>query len=260
MLNLEKLSLNICIQRFFPHESFIDGNNLKNDMINHMPKLNQFVFSIHSNINHGNHLLHLPSNDDIQHTFKDLEDYQIVSYLHYFPKNKISQCHIYSYPYNMNSLYRITNSFPGGLFQFVHKVSLFDEYPFEHEFFIRISQTFPYLKTLIIDNDLPQNYKQNQQSNTNHRNVPILKYPCLTLLSLYGSHDDYLEQFLDENRTCLPDHVKLNVNYCTLQEVTNNFTRASTRINCEKIGFVYEIDKDDVPNHFYLYFPHVKKL
>jgi hypothetical protein len=252
MSNLEELFLNIAINRHFPHESFIDGNNLKNDMIDHLPKLNQFVFSIHSNIEHENYLLHLPSNDDIQNTYKDLENNQIISYIHYFLKENMSQYHIYSYPYQKDTLHRLTNSFPGGLFQFVHHVSLFDEYPFEHEFFIRISQAFPYLKTLKISNDSPKNDKQHQQS--------IIKYPYLTRLDFYDSHNDYLQEFLDENRTYLPDHVILDVAYCAFRQVTNNFTRASTRINCKKIRLPYKIHKDNVPDHCYHYFPHVKIL
>ena len=66
-----------------------------------MPKLNKFVFSIHSNL-YLDDLIHLPSNEDIQRTFKDLEDHQIISYIDYFPNDKIGQCHIYSHPYTMN--------------------------------------------------------------------------------------------------------------------------------------------------------------
>ena len=251
MFNLEELFLNILINLYFPRESFIDGNNLKNDIIDHLPKLNQFVFSIHSNIEHDNYLLHLPSSDDIRNTYRDLKNNQMNSYTHYFPQEKISQCHIYSYPYKMDTLHRLNNSFPGGLFQFVHNVSLFDEYPFEHEFFIRISQSFPYLKKLKISNESPQNNKQHQQSN--------IKYPYLTRLDLSDAHDDYIEEFLDENRTYLPDHVILDVHY-SIQEVINKFTRASTRINCKKIRFPYPIDKNQVPDDVYLYFPQMKKL
>lgn len=247
MSNLEQLFLDIPMHRSFSHQSFIDGNNLKNEMINHMPKLSQFVFSIHSNIDHDDNLAHIPSNDDVQRTFQD----QTISYIHYFPKQKISQCHIYSYPYQMNSFHRLTNSFPGGLFPSVHKLSLFDEYPFEHEFFIRISQSFPYLRTLIIHNESPQNHKQHRSS--------LVKYPYLAILSVYCAHEDYVEEFLDEHRTCLSNDVKLSVSYGMLRKVTNNFTRASTRINCKKISFLYDIHKDNVPDHFYLYFPHVKK-
>ena len=48
MSNIEQLSLNLIIGRYDPYNSFIDGDNLKKDIICHMPKLNNFVFSIHS--------------------------------------------------------------------------------------------------------------------------------------------------------------------------------------------------------------------
>ena len=149
MSNLQELILHLCIGRRTRHKSFVDENNLKDDIISHMPKLNKFVFSIHSylDFNDSGHSL---SNDGIQRTFKGLEHYRIISYIDYFPNDKIGQCHIHSHPYTMSYLYRLTNSFPGGLFKFVHKVSLIDERPFEYEFFLRIAQAFPFLKTLII--------------------------------------------------------------------------------------------------------------
>jgi hypothetical protein len=44
----------------------------------------------------------------------------------------------------------ITNKFTGEIFEFVTKISLFDEYPFEHEFFIKISKSFPLIKIMFI--------------------------------------------------------------------------------------------------------------
>ncbi|CAF4429762.1 unnamed protein product [Rotaria sp. Silwood2] len=259
MSNLEELFLNISIGLSTPDKSFIDGNDLKRDIINHMPKLNKFVFSIHSNLDVDD-LTHLPSNEDIQRTFKGLEDYQIISYIHYLPDDQIGQCHIYSQPYTMNYLYRLTNSFPGGLFKFVHKVSLYDEYPFEHEFFIRIAQSFPLLGTLSIDNQSPQNHKQCQHLNKDHRNLPVIKYSHLTLLCLDMAHDDYIEQFLIDTKACLSNYISLSVYYPSLQKVTNNFTRDKTRINCAKVNYIYDIDKLNLPQHFHTYFPYVEKF
>ncbi|CAF2514202.1 unnamed protein product [Rotaria sp. Silwood2] len=147
MSNLEELFLNISIGLSTPDKSFIDGNDLKRDIINHMPKLNKFVFSIHSNLDVDD-LTHLPSNEDIQRTFKGLEDYQIISYIHYLPDDQIGQCHIYSQPYTMNYLYRLTNSFPSGLFKFVHN------YP---------SEKFQRLKLIKISKSYGNN--QNHKSN-----------------------------------------------------------------------------------------------
>ena len=84
--------------------------------------------------------MNLPSNEDIQHTFKDFKDNQIISCVDYFQeiRRPYSECHIYSYPYRMNYYENISNNFPDGLFKNVHRVSLFDECSFEHEFFIQI--------------------------------------------------------------------------------------------------------------------------
>jgi len=261
MSNLEELFLNLFLNRNIRlYKSFIDGNSLKNDIINHMPKLNKFAVSIHSNFRYINDSSHLPSNDDIQHTFKGLEDYQIISHIDYLPNRKIGQCHIYSNPYTMNYLYRLTNSFPGGLFRFVRKVSLVDERPFEHEFFIRIAQAFPFLKILIINNQSAQNQKQWQQSNENRSSLPVVGYPHLTILNLYVAHDDYIEQFLVHTKACLSNYIRLYIKYYLLQSLTNNFTRDATRIDCANVQYIYNIAQFDVPRHFHTYFPHIEKL
>ncbi|CAF0915009.1 unnamed protein product [Adineta steineri] len=112
---IQELFLNISIGRCIPDKSFLDRNDLKRDVINHMSKLNKFTFSIHSSLIIDD-LNELPSNENIQCSCKGLEDYQIVSYIHSFPAEGEGQCHIYSQPYTMNSLYGLTNSFPGRLF------------------------------------------------------------------------------------------------------------------------------------------------
>jgi len=67
MSNLEQLGLYI---RVFVDKTFIDGNNLKKNIINHLPQLNQFTFYIHSIMRIRNEI-NLPSTDNIQHTFLD---------------------------------------------------------------------------------------------------------------------------------------------------------------------------------------------
>jgi hypothetical protein len=158
----------------------------------------------------------------------------------------------------MNFLYRLTNSFPGGLFNFVHKVSLFDEHPFEHEFFIRIAQSFLLLRTLSIDNVSPQNHKQYQHLNKDHCSLPVIKYTHLTLLCFHVVHEDYIEQFLIDTKTCLSNYISLRVYYPSLEKVTNNFTRDTTPINCAKVNYIHDIDKLNLPNSFHTYFPSVE--
>ncbi|CAF1013573.1 unnamed protein product [Rotaria sp. Silwood1] len=117
--NLYKLDLHLKIK--YDNE-LIDGNHLEENIINYMPRLNKFIFNIRS-FNYLPNLINLPSNEDIQYTFKDNK---IISCVVYFKKRQY------------------------GLFKYVHKVSLYDEHPFEHEFFLQIAQSFPFMKKLTI--------------------------------------------------------------------------------------------------------------
>ncbi|CAF4566190.1 unnamed protein product [Rotaria socialis] len=69
------------------------------------------------------------------------------------------QCHVYSYPFLMQYYDDITNNIPGGLYRCVRVVSLYDEHPFENEFFIRIAQSFPFMEELSLINRHSQNHK-----------------------------------------------------------------------------------------------------
>ncbi|CAF1289888.1 unnamed protein product [Rotaria sp. Silwood1] len=188
MLNLEELDLHLRVDRY---KGFIDGNDLKENIINYMPRLNKFTFNI-CLFNRTSNQINLRSNEDIQRTFKDFKNNQIISCVDYFQEKKYSYCHIYSYPYRMKYYDNITNNFPGGLFKYVHKVSLYDEHPFEHEFFLQIAQSFPFMKELTVNNCKPQ---KNKLYNDN-KDFSIIEYPYLTSLSLIEVHDDYIEQFL----------------------------------------------------------------
>jgi hypothetical protein len=129
-------------------------------------------------------------------------------------------------------------------------VSLIDEHSFEYEFFIRIAHAFPFLKTLIIDNQSSQNHIQCQQPNENHSSLPIIAYSPLTILSLLVAHDDYIEQLV-HTKTCLSNYINLHINYNRLQKLTNNFTRDVTQINCAKVKYIYDVAKLNVPKHFH---------
>jgi hypothetical protein len=142
MFNLEELHLCLVV---FRKRRFIDGNELTRNILNDMIRLKKFTFNICSNLD-----LHdqtdLISSKDVQHTFKDIKDYHIISSVDYSSQAKEGRCYIYSYPYSLKYYDNITNHFSDGLFQYVSKISLFDEHPFEHEFFLRIAQSFPFIK------------------------------------------------------------------------------------------------------------------
>jgi hypothetical protein len=72
---------------------------------------------------------------------------------------KCGQCHIYLYPYTLTYYHNIINHFPGGLFKCVGEISLYDERPLEHEFFVRITQAFPFITKLSLSNRKAQKLK-----------------------------------------------------------------------------------------------------
>ncbi|CAF3014457.1 unnamed protein product [Rotaria sp. Silwood2] len=94
--------------------------------------------------------MNLLSTDDIQYSFKDFNYDKIISCVNCFPEKQCDECHIYSYPYTQRHYYYIRNNFPWGLFKCVRQVSLYDEHLFQHEFFIRIQKSFPFIEKLTL--------------------------------------------------------------------------------------------------------------
>ncbi|CAF2006009.1 unnamed protein product [Rotaria magnacalcarata] len=253
MSNLEKFSLNLAI---CGKNTFVDGNELKQNIINYMPQLKRFEFYICSHLYLSNQI-NLPSKEDIQHTFRDFKDDQIISYIDYFQKEQYSLCHIYSYSFKLKYYYTITNNFPGGLFKYVHELLFYDERPFEHEFFLQIAQSFPFIKNLSIKNSKPQNNKLCKESKNDNQDFSIIKFPHLINLTLNLAHDNYIEELLFDTRTCLPNNVvHLNIFYHQLKRVTHHFTRDTTRINCAKLNSLC-LGGRRLPKYAKDYFPHV---
>ncbi|CAF0883101.1 unnamed protein product [Rotaria sordida] len=254
MSNLEELGLCLMV---YVNKTFIDGNHLKTKIIKQMPRLNQFTFFITSFINIYNEMS-FPSTEDIQQTFIDFPFNKIISYVDNFPDRKQSQCCIYSYPFLMRYYTGITNNFPGGLFEHVRSVSLFDEQPFEHEFFLRIQKSFPFIEELSLVNHKPQNQKQSYQSNSNNQTLLLIEYSFLNKLYISDVHDDYIEQFLFHTKTYLQNNIIVYVDYESLQRVTYNFTRDSTRTNCAKISKLHLWGQEKRSNSLEEYFPYAK--
>ncbi|CAF1202651.1 unnamed protein product [Adineta ricciae] len=210
-------------------EKFIDGDNLKYDILSRLSHLQQFQFNIYSYIPVDNES-NLPSKEDIENTLIGVGTNEIKLLINYYPKSQMGSCHIYSYlsSHRMKYYFNITNNFPGGLYQNVRKISLFDEYPFEHEFFIRIAQSFPFLQSLSLTNMMPQNDTQDSS---------IVQFLHLLELNFDEIHDDYAEQFLLDTKTHLSNDISLSIEYKQLQRVTHNFTRIATKSNCAKLGY-----------------------
>jgi hypothetical protein len=54
---------------------------------------------------------------------------------------------------------------------------------FEHNFFVRLSQSFPLLKILSLQNTTEQEKKRSYQSNQHEQRFLVVKYPHLTAIS-----------------------------------------------------------------------------
>ncbi|CAF1512487.1 unnamed protein product [Adineta ricciae] len=130
----------------------------------------------------------------------------------------------------------IQSTFQGGSYPFVRIVSLYDERPFEHDFFLRISLAFPLMNRLTVTNQCSQKRKQSMDIN---ENLEIIRYDHLLELDIGRCHDDYTEQFLLHTKTFLHDSISLIVDAESLERVTQNFTRNQTRTNCEKVNEIF---------------------
>ncbi len=124
-----------------------------------------------------------------------------------------------------------------------------DIMPFEHEFFLRIAEFFPFLKILTVINF------HSQVKTNNNPLYSIVEYPNLISLYLWSSHDDYIEQFLHERRAHLPRLTKLAVNYDRLVRVTHNFTRNTAQHNIAQVKELIFERILVLTNHVYNYFP-----
>jgi hypothetical protein len=252
MINLEELELLFEIRRF---EGFVDGNTLK-DIISHIPRLYKFTFNIFSIVIHCDQN-NFPSDECIRKTFECYYDNDIRICINHFQEQKFSQCLIYSYPYKLEFYINVTNNFSGGLFTSVTKVSLYDERPFEYEFFVRIAQSFPFMKELKIRNEKAQNDKHLITLTNDNQPLSIIEYANLTILDVGLVHDDYVELFLLDTKVSLPNNVHLSADYKQLKRVTYNFTRDATRNNCQKLASLhvcpYIVD-ECIKN----YFPHTR--
>ncbi|CAF4153339.1 unnamed protein product [Adineta steineri] len=252
MSNLEKLDLNISVN---VEETFIDGNSLKENILNHMLQLNEFTFDIYSSMSIKNQM-NLPSKEDIQQTFNHFQNTKIISCVDYFLEPyKYGRCHIYTYPSLTNHYEYISKNFPGGLYPYVSVVSLYDEQPFEHGFFIRIAQSFPFMEKSSIFNRYEQNQKDSYTLMNAKSNLSIVKYNYLVELHIDRSHDCYIEEFLCDTKTYFQNNITLWTHYEALQRVTYDFTRDDTRINCTKINDLVLLDEDQYSKSCKDYFP-----
>ena len=228
MSALESLTISLSV---IDRTSFIDGVHLNNEIENRMPHLTTFIFNIHTHNVPFSEDDRRPSSYDTRRTF--IQGTFANCYVDYC-LNGLGQCHVYSVPLPLTNFHGVTNQLPGGQFPHVRVLYVTDTVrPFEHEFFLRISRSFPFLKSITVFNRLEQT--RSEQCLDDGQVSSIVEYSNLIELDLHYASIDYMEQFLIHTRTHWPRLNSLRVQYEHLTRVTENCTNNATRLNCAKV-------------------------
>ena len=245
MTNLEELYLFVSVMRL--NSTYVDGIQLYDQFLLHMPELREFAFNIRTIVFNDNPAIELPSNEDIQRSFVGRIHGPVASHIDTTSTSNRKECHIYSLPYAFDCFVNLTNSFQGGIFDKVRYLKMNDSNPFEFDFFRLISQNFPALKFLYISNSYPQKIKQHLSTS--------IAFPHLTFLNLADAHVDYAEQFLLTKNAYVPRLVNLHIKYKSLAAITNNFTNEVTQFNFTTVKRLDTCDSSVHLENCHLYFP-----
>jgi hypothetical protein len=201
MINLEELTLFLSVLRI--NSTYIGGIQLHDKIFIYMPQLNKFTFNINTAITNMNARIDLSSHEDIQRSFIGKGYGQVGSYFYTESMGIEGRSHVYSLPYQFECFIHLNNFFQRGMFDKVLYLIMNDTRSFEYELFNIISQDFPLLKWLGIDNDEPQKNKQ-------HSSILNI-FSHLILLNLFRAHTDYAEQFLYDKNTSMPRLPNLSI-------------------------------------------------
>jgi hypothetical protein len=227
---------------------FIDGLDLRRDIISYMPNLFQFDFHIRSILENADHI----EIDRIRQSFNQYEQ-SIDCTIDYF-NNGYGQCQIYSLPFIGTRLDFISNRFPlfnvEKRFSNVTMLILFDDIkPFEHVFFQRVARVLPRLKVLEVCNLLQQEEKENQATNNS------IEFRHLSTLILHDIHADYVEQLL--RRTYLPCLIQLVIRNDLCLKIINQ-NQQQVKDNCSKVETLITVQPWTFPDSSYVkFFPNL---
>ncbi|CAF1119132.1 unnamed protein product [Rotaria sordida] len=253
MPNLNSLTLHLNIKQ----SKVIDGIHLNEKILRHMLHLNTFIFNICA-IVLTSEINHFLSTNDIENTFINWKYSPVICCVDHL-SDRYTYSHIYSAPFKMNCFMYLTNSFHDHHLEYVIDLVLYDTNPFEHEFFEWISQGFPLLKHLTVNNLTPQKQKYQIESVNDKQIFSKISYLHLVRLKLTDAHINYADQFLRDQNAYVPCLHALTIQYEQLVTVTNNFTNDATRFNCRQLTKI-KFDKLPIyPEHFYLYFFSLSK-
>lgn len=255
MTCLEELALHLVVQE---RSTFIDGTHLRDKMLIHLVQLRIFNFNIATHTESMSDEMHMQSNHDICRTFLNWKYGSVTCYISHYPNN-CAHSHIFSLPLSTIYISSITYGFTEGLYTNIRHLYLSDTIcPFKHEFFLRIARSFPLLTHLTVFNsrfldDLEE---------MNNQKKPLVEFHSLIRLTIHFQRVVYVEQFLVDTNTYLPNLIDLTVSYNNLVAVTENFTRHETRRNCSKVQtLAFTIPTATAHSQeFFSYFPCLKSI
>jgi len=247
---LEKLTLYLRIKN---RGTFVDSTHLENEILGYMPRLHSFTFYICTYEDTVASFRYVPS-QDIRKIVTCAGYERMASIINYI-NNREAVCSIFSIPFAFARLRGIGNIFPNIVFNYVTYLLVQDVVPFNHEFFIRVAQSFPLLQDFHVANLESQSCNISGFSSNDTQLYSIAEYPHLTSLDVRSGSIDYVEQFLNETKTCVPCLTELTVSYNYLRIVTKDFTREETRRNCAKVKRLDVIGTWVYSKDFYVYFP-----
>ena len=250
MSYLEQLTLYFRINNRI---GFIDSTELDNDILAYMPQLHSFNFYI-STRGAAVDLFRYVPNEETRKTVTILGHQRMISFSNY-DGIQTGVHHSFSLPFAFDRLEGVGNTIPDTVFRYVTYLLVEDVIPFEHEFFVRIARCFPSLVSFRVVSMERQSFNMNTDLSANSQSYAVAQYPHLTSLNLFLANDDYIDEFLNEQKTSVPCLTELNIVFNSLRIITQNFTREQTRRNCAKVKRLIFIGAQVHPKEFYIHFP-----
>ncbi|CAM4976877.1 unnamed protein product [Rotaria socialis] len=254
LINFKLFNFNkeIFSRYFIESTRFVDGTHIYNEILSHMTRLRTFTFYVSTENYVHDSTLRL-SNNDIQETFKNMENQQVNCIVD-FVDDVYVLCKVFSLPFRLDHFEWITNTFSTMIFNSVTYLMLFDRVSFKHEFFVRVARAFPLLKYLSVHNGKAPFWRFPKPHPVDNYS-PIAEYLHLISLHFGFVSNCYVDQFLNETKTNLPRLIELKINYRQLKSATENFTRNETRRNYAMVKRLIVANSIVFSEDVYRYFP-----
>lgn len=245
MINLEELNLSLYI--WTRRLKCMDGIELHNRFLIHLEQLKKFTFDIITFVDRFAKTTDLQSDEDIQASFIGKRYQQVAPYVCAYSRKSDGCYRIYSLPYDFDRFLDLDNSFPGGIFHKVRYLSMENIHPLEYKFITLVSQSFPLLQFLYVDNRHPQQEEKDPST--------LITFPYLTHLHLKWSHDHYSQLFLLKENAHLPRLTSLRVTLRSLTAITNKFTADPKQFNFGTVRSLHLGIVNLHPDNVQRYFP-----